>query len=83
MADPRFPRGGANSRGSALTIVAIRNEVAAGNVFTPVCDSVQGGGVCPVGSLSGKPAIRLRAGGTHPTGMHSCFKKFCQKPALK
>ena len=28
-----------------------RNEVAAGNVFTPACDSVHGGG----GSLSGRP----------------------------
>ena len=41
-----------------------------GNVFTPVCDS---GGLCPRGPLLGEtPAVRLRAGGTHPTGRHSC-----------
>ena len=25
------------------------------------------------GSLSGRPPVRLCAGGTHPTGMHSCL----------
>ena len=44
--------------------------------------SVQGvlylGGLCPGeslsgGSLLGTPPVR-RVGGTHPTGMHSCFK---------
>ena len=34
--------------------------------------SVQGG-LCPGGSLSGRPPVQLRAGGTHPTGMHSCL----------
>ena len=48
-----------------------------GNVFTPVCDSVNRGvsvlgGLCPAGLFQGdKPpppaTIRLRAGGTHPT----------------
>ena len=32
-------------------------------------------GLCPGGSLSGRPPIRLYAHGTHPTGMHSCFLK--------
>ena len=41
-----------------------------GNVFTPVCDSVHGeGGV----SVRETPLpVRLRAGVTHPTEMHSC-----------
>ena len=31
------------------------------------------GDLCPRGSLSREtPPIRLRAGGTHPTGMNSC-----------
>ena len=45
--------------------------------------SVQGG-LCPGGvsvwgvslsggCLSGRPPVRLRAGGTYPTGMHSCY----------
>ena len=34
-----------------------------------------GGALCPGGLCQGDPpvAIRLHAGGTHPTGMHSCF----------
>ena len=34
------------------------------------------GGLCPGGSLSGRPpaTVWLRAGGTHPTGMHSCYR---------
>ena len=36
--------------------------------------SVQGGGSLSIdGALSGKPPKRLRAAGTHPTGMHSCY----------
>ena len=49
-----------------------------GNVFTPVCHSVQGGGVHPSGQTP--PAVQTpppretatEADGTHPTGMHSC-----------
>ena len=33
--------------------------------------SVQGD-LCLGGSLSGRPPVRLCAGGTHPTVMHSC-----------
>ena len=33
----------------------------------------RGGGYCPGGSLSRRPPVRLRAGGMHPTGMHSCL----------
>ena len=43
--------------------------------------SVQGGlcpGVSVQGGLSGRPpaAVRLRVGGTHLTGMHSCLSLF-------
>ena len=34
--------------------------------------SVQGD-LCLGGSLSWRPPIRSRAGGTHPSGMHSCL----------
>ena len=34
--------------------------------------SVQGVSVQQGGSLSGRQAVQLRAGGTHPTGIHSC-----------
>ena len=34
--------------------------------------SLSKGSLCPWGSLSGRPPIRLRVGGRHPTGMHSC-----------
>ena len=52
-------------------------KVMLGNVFTGVCDSVHGGG----GAWSrGRclletppPQTATDAGGTHPTGMHSCF----------
>ena len=46
------------------------NEVRKGYVFT---------GVCPPGeeSLSRRPPpVRLRVGGTHPTGMQSCYRLF-------
>ena len=55
-----------------------------GNVFTRVCHYVHGGGVCLGGLHRGKgywadpppsPHIGyygIRAGGRHPTGMHSC-----------
>ena len=61
-----------------------------GNIFTSVCDSVHGGGGFSVGGVSVQMgvsvqrglcqgdtpvAIRLRADGRHPTGMHSCFNK--------
>ena len=40
--------------------------------------SVQGGGSLSIeGALSGKLTKRLRAAGTHPTGMHSCYRH-CQ-----
>ena len=65
------------------------NEVCEGYVFTHVCHSVRGGGLYPGGLLHpGGSASRggwegssssdttgygQLAGGTHPTGMHSCY----------
>ena len=66
-------------------------KLGQGNVFTGVCDSVNGGvpgpgggwsrGVsAPGGSARGRgawwrpPGTATAAGGTHPTGMHSCFQ---------
>ena len=59
-----------------------------GNVFTPVCDSVRGGGCLPhclLGTpredtplMGGHPlpsdttGYGQQVGGTHPTGMHTC-----------
>ena len=60
-------------------------EVFEGYVFTGVCLST--GGLCP-GDISvrevsvqgvsvQKTPVRLRAGGAHPTAMHSCFLCDC------
>ena len=58
-------------------------KLGQGNVLAGVCDSVNGGG-CLVGGGSaprglhspggGVPGVATAASGTHPTGMHSCFK---------
>ena len=56
--------------------------VKEGNVFAPACDSFcsrGGGGVPSRGCHEGgycegpPPAVGQQAGGTHPTGMHSCL----------
>ena len=64
------------------------NEVCEGYVFTPVVShSVHGGEGClvPGGLLRGgggglpggdPPRTATAAGGTHPTGMHSCYQYF-------
>ena len=52
------------------------------NVFTPVCDSVHGGGggggVNPQGRhptrQTSPSEMGIEVGGTHPTGMHCCFE---------
>ena len=54
-----------------------------GNVFTSVCHSFcpQGRGLLPGGWADPPPnqilrdTVNERAGGTHPTGMLSCFRK--------
>ena len=58
------------------------------NIFTSVCQEFcPRGGVCPIACWDTPPEpevdtprhsacwqIRQQAGGTHPTGMHTCFK---------
>ena len=41
--------------------------------------SVQGG-LCTGGLCQGDPHVRLCAGSTHPTEMHSCYSKFWEFP---
>ena len=53
-------------------------EVCEGYVFTPVCQSFysQGGllpGGCLLGGCGDPPEMATAAGGTHPTGIHSCL----------
>ena len=61
-------------------------------LYPEVGVSIQKGGLCPGGplpgvvsvqkwgSLSGRPpAVRLRAGCKHPTGMHSCYMRISEK----
>ena len=50
-------------------------EVCEGYVVTGVCHSVHGGGGGCLGPhLRGSAAMATAADGTHPTGMHSCFR---------
>ena len=51
-----------------------QTKLREGNVFTGVCDSVHGGGAWSQGGCLVEPLPRTAAaaGGTHPTGMHSC-----------
>ena len=62
-------------------------KLGQGYIFTGVCDSVHRGGGCLVRGVSGPgggvwsggvpggdpPGTATAAGGTHPTGMHSCL----------
>ena len=65
--------------------MVIARSLGQGNIFTNVCHSVQGwGDLHPGGSASrgvgqnppqsDTMAYGQRAGGTHPTGMHSYFR---------
>ena len=52
-------------------------------MFTPVCHSVHRGGLVPGGGWSlgegawwRPPRTATAAGGTHPTGMHSCLSLY-------
>ena len=49
-------------------------KLGQGNVLTPVCHFVHRGwrSLSKGGCLSGRTPVRLRTGGTHPTGTHSC-----------
>ena len=66
-------------------ITARKRSLGQGNIFTPVCHSVHRGdawfrggawswgGLVPGGCLvETPPGTATAAGGTHPTGMHSC-----------
>ena len=52
-----------------------KRSLGQGNIFTPVCDSVhRDGGLLPGGGVWWRPPrTATAAGGTHPTGMHSCI----------
>ena len=65
-----------------LHFYRLQTKLRKGNVFTPVCDSVQGGGVhlprqthTPPGRHppSPHPERATTADCTHPTGIHTCF----------
>ena len=64
-----------------LNIYRLQTKLREGNIFTGVCDSVQGGGGLVPGGAWWRPPPRTAtaAGGTHPTGMHSCLvlKSIC------
>ena len=73
-----------------MFITARKRCLGQGSVFIPVCDSVQGGCIPACNGADTLPARHLpwadnpsdttgygqQAGGTHPTGMHTCFR-FC------
>ena len=61
--------GGSLSRG-----VLVQRGISVSGGLCPTGGLCPVGGFCRGGSLSGRPpaTIRLCAGGTHPTGMHSC-----------
>ena len=61
--------GSLSRRGLCPRGVSVRGSMSRG------CMSRVGlclGDLCPGGSLSGRPPVWVRAGGTHPTGMHFC-----------
>ena len=91
MADPGFPRRGAHKevRVPNLLITARKRSLGQGNIFALVCHSVHGGGAWSRGSapegwclvlrgclMERPPGRATAAGGTHPTGMHSCLAMF-------
>ena len=43
-------------------------------LFMFVCPQGPGGGLCPGGCLHGYHPAATAVVGTHPTGMHSCYK---------
>ena len=57
-----------------------KRSLGQGNIFAPVCHSVHRGGAwagTPPGKYSPRQVVHAgrygqQAGGTHPTGMHSC-----------
>ena len=76
---------GAICKVKTILFTTRKRSLEQGNVFTPVCHSVQGGvsvsrGVCirGVGQIppSDTTGYGPRVGGTHPTWMHSCLANF-------
>ena len=66
------PGGGACSRGCLLHgVVPAPREVSASGGFWSQEGALGGSG--PRGVPGGDPPTATAAGGTHPTGMHSCF----------
>ena len=54
--------------------IARKRSFGQGNMFTGVCLSTGGGGAWSRGVPGGDPPpTATAAGGTHPTGMHSCL----------
>ena len=74
--DPDFPDGGFLGKG--ILLLSPATKLQEGNVFTPVCHCVYGGGVSlSRGSLSRgflgdlcPGGVSQRVGGTYPAGMH-------------
>ena len=77
---------------NSLAFYRPQTKLQEGNGFTPVCDSVHRGGVSQRAMGSGctladttsprqtpPPQTATEAGGTHPTGMHSCSVKILQR----
>ena len=69
--------------GTIIFITARKRSLGKGNMFTGVCLSTGGGGAWSGGCLLRRggpprvpggdpPGTATAAGGTHPTGMHSC-----------
>ena len=71
---------------------ARKRSFGRGNIFTSVCKEFCSQGVClapPGGGVGGgrvetPPGTATAAGGTHPTGMHSCliFSKRSSYPSV-
>ena len=61
---------------------ARKRSLGQGNIFTPVCHSIHGGGVPGPGGCAWwrPPGAATAAGGTHPSGMHSCFNELIGPP---
>ena len=59
-------------------VITARNEVGARLYFSQACVILFGGGCLVPGGVPGgdPPGTATAAGGTYPTGMHSCFITF-------
>ena len=57
-------------------ITAHKRSLGQGNIFRSVCQEFCPQGGCLLGGVPGgdPPGTATAAGGTHPTGMHSCLE---------